>query len=531
MKNLLTKNNPWGSKQFCTDKGCQICQTRAYMAEETKAARSKGEKMPSNMAPSSSTLCRREGCTYVAQCLGCLQGGVSSCYREESSRSSRQRTQEHNHDVDGGLASSPLVNHIVEVHGGTKQRFLYTISKIEHRPLYRAVLEAVQIANQPSGPRNLNRCQEWGRPRVPILVASGGDEGETAAASALPANPRPEWTLDTLTRMGEGSVKRVRYWNGMDQAEEKPTKRSRRASPARSEVQLQLQVQVQEETVAAAADVVVVAKDDGEVVQRAQVDIDLGLDKELWNLKENLQVEKEPEKLKVQDETVVVVMVAKDDGELVQRAQVDVDLGLDKEVGKQKENLDKEPEKLKEERQGPRERRAVVQGTIKFGSTDVRVKKGLIRVDRNDDLATTPDVDPAPAAPTPSVPTPGCRKNQKSQKEPKVKPKSRGSIEGPSSVPGSTAKGPKGPKDPKQGQGKGPGSGSRTRTLSFMDRWLSKPEARTPDRRTGDSRVTNGPGPRGGCFSVKKETFQFPCKTRFLRHTSSSTLASCRQQR
>ena len=42
--------------------------------------------------------------------------------------------------------------------------------------MYRAIRESVQISGVEDGPNKLNRCNEWGAPRVPVLIARGGDD-------------------------------------------------------------------------------------------------------------------------------------------------------------------------------------------------------------------------------------------------------------------------------------------------------------------------------------------------------------------
>ena len=101
---------------------------------------------------------------------------MDSQYQGESSRSGRQCHGEHLSSQETGNVSSPMVMHSVEQHGGMKPRFIAVITRVEPRALYRACREAVRIANQPAGPRDLNRCMEWGNPRVPVLVAKGGDK-------------------------------------------------------------------------------------------------------------------------------------------------------------------------------------------------------------------------------------------------------------------------------------------------------------------------------------------------------------------
>ena len=111
--------------------------------------------------------------------------------------------------MDHGSVSNPLVLHCIEQHGGRKPRFLATIVKVEKSALYRACMEAVLIANQPAGPRNMNRCSEWGSPRVPVLVPKGGNV-ETGEPGP---NPRPEWSKQIMDKIAEGRLKRIKFWD------------------------------------------------------------------------------------------------------------------------------------------------------------------------------------------------------------------------------------------------------------------------------------------------------------------------------
>ena len=79
----------------------------------------------------------------------------------------------------------------------------------DHKP-YRAVREAVKIASLPNDSRNMNRCQEWGQPRIPILTASGGDVMGSSAQEGAD-NLMTDWTERMLTEIADGSRKRVRY--------------------------------------------------------------------------------------------------------------------------------------------------------------------------------------------------------------------------------------------------------------------------------------------------------------------------------
>ena len=85
-------------------------------------------------------------------------------------------------------------------------------TRVEPSALYRACREAVQIANQPAGFRNLNRCSEWGSPRVPVLVPTGGDTDDDGATKSLAPNPRPSWSAETLQSIKDGKLKRVMFW-------------------------------------------------------------------------------------------------------------------------------------------------------------------------------------------------------------------------------------------------------------------------------------------------------------------------------
>ena len=112
--------------------------------------------------------------------------------------------------MEKGVTSNPLVQHAVEVHGGKKPHYLAVINRVESRPLYRAVREAVQISQNPDGVSNLNRCMEWRTPRVPVLSAAGGDP-ESGPVSEM-TNPRPDWSRGVMDQIKEGKLKHIKYW-------------------------------------------------------------------------------------------------------------------------------------------------------------------------------------------------------------------------------------------------------------------------------------------------------------------------------
>ena len=100
-------------------------------------------KPPKHLIKPGSSLCRREGANYSLQCLECLKSGVDTRYQGETSRSGRQRHQEHQSGVDGGSVTNPMVLHSVEYHGGVKASFLAVVTRVEPSALYRACREAV----------------------------------------------------------------------------------------------------------------------------------------------------------------------------------------------------------------------------------------------------------------------------------------------------------------------------------------------------------------------------------------------------
>ena len=213
LSHLLGRNDPWGSARPCTDPGCPTCRSRSWLQEQKKLSRKTGVKLPDGLIQSSSNNCRREGATYSLQCLTCLDKGMSTLYHGESSRSTRQRHIEHEKDLEIGATTSPLVIHSIEEHGGERPQVLYVTRSIQPKALYRAVVESVMIAGQPAGPRNLNRCQEWGAPRVPILGVSGGGGLGNDNIPQAAQNPYPDWSMRQMEAIRTQGVKRVKLWD------------------------------------------------------------------------------------------------------------------------------------------------------------------------------------------------------------------------------------------------------------------------------------------------------------------------------
>ena len=102
--------------------------------------------------------------------------------------------------------------HTLEAHGGIKPLFLATIGNIEQHPLYRMVCESVRIAGLPLGIGNMNWCQEWGNPHVPVFSTRDNalDQGYVTTTVVSPENPNPDWTREMLTLIKDGGVKTIK---------------------------------------------------------------------------------------------------------------------------------------------------------------------------------------------------------------------------------------------------------------------------------------------------------------------------------
>ena len=217
--NLLGRQDPWRSKRYCKDQSCVPCKTRAWLREKEKEAKESNQKLPDILIKKSSPQCRREGCNYTLQCLLCIPLGRQTLYKGESSKSGRERQGQHQQGIDQGVVTNPLVLHTVKEHGGVRPSMAATIEQIEPRPLYRAVREAVKISQLPADSRNMNKCQEWGQPRVPVLAVTGGDRPGHWIEEGID-NPRKAWTEEIMMEISAGTKKRVRYWEYQEEKED-----------------------------------------------------------------------------------------------------------------------------------------------------------------------------------------------------------------------------------------------------------------------------------------------------------------------
>ena len=69
-------------------------------------------------------------------------------YTGESSRSIFERLKEHQKAIDNGDINSPLVEHAIETHEGTKPDYIMCATNLELNPLRRLITEAVLISDR-----------------------------------------------------------------------------------------------------------------------------------------------------------------------------------------------------------------------------------------------------------------------------------------------------------------------------------------------------------------------------------------------
>ena len=120
LTHMLCNNDPWAAQHVCTDNNCVTCKSRSWLKEERREAQKSGVNLPKVLLKPGSSLCRREGTMYTLYCLDCAIKGRGTYYQGESAQSARQRQGCHVRDLENGVASSPLVDHAVRVHGRIK---------------------------------------------------------------------------------------------------------------------------------------------------------------------------------------------------------------------------------------------------------------------------------------------------------------------------------------------------------------------------------------------------------------------------
>ena len=96
--------------------------------------------------------------------------------------------------------------HTLEIHGGETPQMLALLDKVEPRPMYRIIREAVMIEQMEDSMYNMNRCQEmtglWGaQPKLTRVVMQGGRQSPELLA---PENPNPMWTAEVKRKIHQG---------------------------------------------------------------------------------------------------------------------------------------------------------------------------------------------------------------------------------------------------------------------------------------------------------------------------------------
>ena len=136
ISNVLVKRDPWESE--CLRPGCLTCTH-------------------------SPGICGKKGVVYKFSCITCKEGGKEAIYHGESSRTLWERMQEHKKKLEKMDDDSPLVEHLIEVHGeGAVPNFKLELVKAFRKPLERQVYEGVKITL--SNPDiTMNRKGEWGQ--------------------------------------------------------------------------------------------------------------------------------------------------------------------------------------------------------------------------------------------------------------------------------------------------------------------------------------------------------------------------------
>ena len=146
---LFTRSVPWAGED-CNRPQCKVC---------TKAE----DKTPN---------CEQKNLTYKTSCKICDKVGTPSVYVGETSRSLRERMQEHSDDARNDTEGSHIANHLKSVHpqewkelGAERdgwQHFSVIIVKTHQSAFRRQLHEAVSIKIQPGTvPNNqeeYNRC-------------------------------------------------------------------------------------------------------------------------------------------------------------------------------------------------------------------------------------------------------------------------------------------------------------------------------------------------------------------------------------
>ena len=96
-------------------------------------------------------------------------------YTGETSRSSLQKGNEHNKNLQDKLEDSPLWKHVSSHHQGIEQQFQMKVIKKHHSAFIRQVSESVIITNGIRD-RTMNSKNEWLGERIPRLTIEIGED-------------------------------------------------------------------------------------------------------------------------------------------------------------------------------------------------------------------------------------------------------------------------------------------------------------------------------------------------------------------
>ena len=160
LQRVLTKSDPWSGVK-CARPTCTVC-------------RREEEKTPT---------CSTSNITYKNSCKICQDRGTPACYIGESSRSLRERQNEHSGDCDKGLEGSHMASHLQEAHpdtwkeiqenGGTGGWRNFKVEIVaSHRSAFRRQLQEAVLINSEKGTL-LNNLEEYNRCLVPTLEVKG----------------------------------------------------------------------------------------------------------------------------------------------------------------------------------------------------------------------------------------------------------------------------------------------------------------------------------------------------------------------
>ena len=149
IQRMLERPDPWGGEP-CGREDCWICTS-----SHEESGKSIGK-------------CSTEGAVYRVQCLDCKECGVVCEYIGETSRSTYERSIEHQRALRNKDQKSPLYKHMEECHPGRTPNLLMTILRLHRKALSRQIHEALLISKS-KAEILLNNKSEWSKSRIPRI--------------------------------------------------------------------------------------------------------------------------------------------------------------------------------------------------------------------------------------------------------------------------------------------------------------------------------------------------------------------------